>query len=232
MVLARFRKLCLDAVDPSVVGPFWAAVLDRRWQPDGTGEGGVAGPAPEHMLWVDLVPEPKTVKHRVHLDIYARSLADVERLGAAVVLPEGDDRTWTVMTDPEGGEFCAFLRDEPPADRLHGLVVDSADPHAQARWWADVYGGRLVEDPRGFATVEDVPGMPILTMDFVPVPEPKTVKNRVHWDVTVRDVSPLLDAGASVLRSPGGDVSWYVLADPEGNEFCAVVDAEGQDGRR
>jgi len=224
MALARFRKLCLDSVDPTLVGPFWAAALDRRWEPDGTGEGGVAGPTKQHMLWVNLVPEARTVKHRVHLDIYAHRLADLEALGSAVVLPEGDDRGWTVMTDPEGGEYCAFLREQVPAERLHGLGVDCVDAAAQADWWARVYGARLVHDPRGFSSLEDVPDMPILTMDFAPVPEPKVGKNRIHWDVTVPDVQPLLDVGATVLREPGGDVSWYVLADPEGNEFCAVVE--------
>ena len=124
---------------------------------------------------------------------------------------------------PEGGEFCAFPRSELPAERLHGLVVDSADPQAQAQWWGKVYGaGVTVND--GWFTLEDVPGMPILTMDFVPVPEPKIVKNRIHWDVTVPGVAPLARAGATVLRGPGGDIGWYVLADPEGNEFCAFTE--------
>jgi hypothetical protein len=55
------------------------------------------------------------------------------------------------------------------------------------------------------------------------VPEPRTVKNRIHWDVTVSGVAPLVEAGATVLREPGGDISWYVLADPDGNEFCAFT---------
>jgi hypothetical protein len=126
------------------------------------------------------------------------------------------------MADPEGGEFCAFLRPEIPAERLHGLVVDSADPRAQARWWAGVYGTG-VTDNGDWSTLEGVPGMPILTMDFVPVPEPKTVKNRIHWDVTVPSVTPLVEAGATVLREPDADIGWHVLADPEGNEFCAFT---------
>jgi len=65
--------------------------------------------------------------------------------------------------------------------------------------------------------------MPVLTMDFVPVPEPKTVKNRIHWDVTVPGVAALVQARATVLREPGGDVRWHVLADPEGNEFRAFT---------
>jgi Glyoxalase-like domain len=220
MPLARFKDLCLDAGDPARLGPFWAAALDRRWAGKDDGNGILTGPTPQHTIWVNRVPEAKTVKNRVHLDIYARDLASLEALGATVVEPQRDPRTWTVMADPEGAEFCAFLRPEIPPERLHGLVVDSADPDAQARWWAEVYGARLVRND-GWSTVEDVPGMPILTMDFVAVPEPKTVKNRIHWDVTVAAVAPLVDAGAAVVRRPGDDTGWHVLADPEGNEFCA-----------
>ena len=72
--------------------------------------------------------------------------------------------------------------------------------------------------------MQGVPGMPILTMDFVPVPEPKAVKNRIHWDVTVPGVAPLAEVGATVLREPDAEISWYVLADPEGNEFCAFTE--------
>jgi hypothetical protein len=224
MAIARFKDLCMDAVDPAVLGPFWAETLRLDWTLHDDGDGRLTGPTPQHTLWFNRVPEPKTVKHRVHLDIYAESLAELEARGARILRPEGDDRRWTVMADPEGGDFCAFLRAEPPADRLHGLVVDSADPAAVAQWWADVYGAEMTYDKHGWHTVEHIPGMPILTMDFNPVPEPKTVKNRIHWDVSVADLQPLLDAGATVLRPIGGDIRWHVLADPEGNEFCAFVD--------
>jgi glyoxalase superfamily protein len=220
MAIARFKDLCLDAGDPARLGAFWAAVLGRTWEAKDDGDGLLRGPTPQHTIWFSRVPEPKTVKHRVHLDIYTRELADLEALGATILEPQ---RAWTVMADPEGGEFCAFLRPELPAERLHGLVVDSADPHAQARWWGGVYGVG-VTDNDSYATLEGVPGMPIATMDFVPVPEPKTVKNRVHWDVSVAGVAPLVEAGATVLREPDDDIGWHVLADPEGNEFCAFTD--------
>jgi hypothetical protein len=64
-------------------------------------------------------------------------------------------------------------------------------------------------------------------MDFVEVPEPKAAKNRVHWDVQVdgaAGVQVLLGAGASLLRAKGGDISWHVMADPDGNEFCVFDD--------
>jgi Glyoxalase-like domain len=222
MAIARFKDLCLDAVDPARLGAFWASVLGRTWQAQDSGDGLLKGPTRRHTIWVNRVPEAKSVKHRVHLDIYARDLGDLQALGAVIVESRHGTRTWTVMADPEGGEFCAFLRPEVPAGRLHALVVDSADPQAQARWWAGVYATAVTEND-GWCTLEEVPGMPG-TMDFVPVPEPKTVKNRIHWDVTVPSVDPLVGAGAVVLREPDDDIRWHVLADPEGNEFCAFTE--------
>jgi len=224
MAIARFKDLCIDAVEPARLGAFWAAVLGLGW--DAKDEA-LTGPTPQHRIWINEVPEPHTVKNRVHLDVYARDLADVEALGArhADVGQTGAER-WTVMADPEGGEFCVFLRAELPEDRLHGLAVDSADPEAQARWWGDVYGVDVIRND-GWFTLENVPGMPILTMDFIWVPEPKGAKNRVHWDVTVPAVAPLVEAGAAVLREPDDEIYWHVLADPEGNEFCAFTEKTG-----
>jgi glyoxalase superfamily protein len=59
---------------------------------------------------------------------------------------------------------------------------------------------------------------------IVPVPEPKTVKNRMHLDV-VGDTQALIAAGATLVRERGGDIEWDVLADPEGNEFCCFAPA-------
>jgi hypothetical protein len=218
--IASYRKVCVDAVDPEAMGEFWAAVLGWRYEPWPNGDGAVFGPTEPHTVWLNRVPEPRTVKNRVHLDIYTTDLASLERLGATLVQAQQPGWGWTIMADPEGGEFCAFLREELPPERLHGLVVDSVDPAAQARWWADVLGGQVVDDDRGFSTVEAVPGMPIQTFDFVPVPEPKAAKNRVHVDLEVPDRQRLLDAGATLIEGPTADHDWAILADPEGNEFC------------
>jgi hypothetical protein len=55
------------------------------------------------------------------------------------------------------------------------------------------------------------------------------VKNRVHWDVdlTGPDPSALVDAGATILRVPDDDISWWIMADPEGNELCAFRADQG-----
>ena len=75
----------------------------------------------------NLPPGLRTTRHR-------HQPSGTWTLGAAIAEPQHGTRTWTVTADPEGGEFCAFLRPEVPAERLHGLVADSADRQAQARW--------------------------------------------------------------------------------------------------
>ena len=221
MAIAQFKDLVLDANDAVRLGAFWDRALSRTWHAQDSGDGWISGATPQHTVWINQVPEPMTVKNRVHFDIYATSLAELEQLGATIIQPY---ERWTVMADPEGTQFCAFLRAELPADRMHGLVIDSADPAKIATWWADVYEAPVEVNSEGWATIEKIVGMPISTMDFVKVPEPKTVKNRIHWDVRVADLQPLLDAGATLLRAKDGEIGWHVLADPEGNEFCAFDD--------
>lgn len=223
MALAAFKDLCIDANDVSVMSAFWAGALALRHKTKDDGDAVLVGPSDGHTVWVNAVPEPKGVKNRVHLDVLTAATAELEALGARVLRPEGDDLRWSVMADPEGNELCAFVRPAVAADRLHALVVDSSDPTSLATWWAEVYGAGVVHHPQGYSSVVGVAGMPAGSMDFVPVPEPKTVKNRVHWDVTLPALGPLLDAGARLLRPVDDEIAWYVLADPEGNEFCAFL---------
>jgi len=110
MAIARFKDLCLDAADPARLGPFYAAVLGRTWEADDEGEGVLRGPTPQHTIWINRVAEEKTVKHRVHLDVFARDLADLTALVATVLVPPHDGQPWTLIADPEGNEFCAFTR--------------------------------------------------------------------------------------------------------------------------
>jgi hypothetical protein len=154
MAVARFKKICLDADQPLTAGPFWAEILGLSWQPDTKGEGGLYDGGGRCIVWVNQVPRVNPVKRRVHLDMYAPALGPLLTLGCRIVLFEGDDRRWTVLADPEGKEFCAFLRPDPPTETLHGLVIDSADPAAQAHWWGNVYGGTVTDSEAGFSTSE------------------------------------------------------------------------------
>ncbi len=225
MPLARWKDLCLDSSNMSVTAEFWAAALDLRFEPSSEAVTLLRGDRPEQSTWVNLVPEPKTVKNRVHPDLRY----DLERLlviGATVLRAPDDDISWHVLSDPEGNEFCCFARrpDQPEADVVYELVVDSADPTAQAAWWADVLGGTVgAGGDVPWRWVEGSDGMPFLYLVFTPVPEPKSVKNRWHWDVVCDDVDALVAKGATLQRRPDDDIDWHVLADPEGNEFCAFA---------
>lgn len=118
--------------------------------------------------------------------------------------------------------------------RIRHITLDCADPYSLSRFWAQLLGYR--EDPgdpnrpgRDEALLVDPQGTAGLL--FIRVPEPKTVKNRLHFDVWPdgadglgRDqaIEHVLALGASLVddhREQDGP-GWVVLADPEGNEFC------------
>lgn len=217
---ASFKALCIDAVDPVRLGRFWAATLDLELEQRDDGTVLLTGATERDTVWLNRVPESVTAKQRVHLDVHAAAVEDVLDLGATPV--DLQRFRWKVLRDPEGGELCVFEREEVPARRLYEVVVDGADPARLAQWWAELIGGRWSADEvHGWAGVEEIPGAPFDYLVFVSVPEPKTVKNRIHWDVDAVDVELLVDRGARVLRAPDDEISWTVLADPEGNEFCA-----------
>ena len=113
--------------------------------------------------------------------------------------------------------------------RFTELVIDCADPGRVADFWARVLDYDVIDrGPEGEVEIAGkLSGAP--TLVFVPVPEPKTVKNRVHIDVnpTATDheteLERLLALGAQrVDVGQTAEVSWVVLADPEGNEFCLL----------
>jgi hypothetical protein len=119
--------------------------------------------------------------------------------------------------------------------RFKDLCLDARDHQTLADWWCAALGyvrRDEVEPPEeGWTRPTDWP-VPIVDrfgagplMWIVPVPEPKIVKNRMHFDV-LGDTSALLTAGATLVRPRDADtdadgaIEWDVLADPEGNEFC------------
>lgn len=230
MPVAAWKDLCIDATDAWRIADFWGQLLGRSVEHHDDGDAVLRGELPEETIWVNRVPEPKVVKQRVHLDVEAPDVASVLALGASLVLPaETSGLRWNVLADPEGGELCVFVHPEMPTGgpaRLAEVILDTADPvsaRALAGWWAEVLGGTVHDDDRGFSWVQDVPGLPFDALVAVPVPEPKTVKNRIHWDLTSAHLPLLIDRGATVLAPPSDDTPWHVCADPQGNEFCVFA---------
>ncbi|MBT2676773.1 VOC family protein [Streptomyces sp. ISL-14] len=108
---------------------------------------------------------------------------------------------------------------------IRHVTIDSTDAYTLARFWSQVLDLPVHEDDKPGDEDVLIEGAGLL---FVTVPEPKTVKNRVHVDLQPQDrtrdeeVERLLAIGATLVddrRTPDGR-GWAVLADPEGNEFC------------
>ena len=119
---ARFKDLCLDAIDHQAQADWWCAALGyvRRddLEPDGEPRPldwpvpivDPAGAGP--LMWIAPVPESKLLKNRMHFDVVGDTSAllaagaTMVRQRDAVLTPDGIE--WDVLADPEGNEFCVF----------------------------------------------------------------------------------------------------------------------------
>ncbi len=125
--------------------------------------------------------------------------------------------------------------------RWYSTVIDCHDPAALARWWAETLDWRIdYEDDDevslvpGWRDADTAAGMPWDRtgpgLTFLPVRESKTTKNRLHIDLAPhtsddRDalIAALVSRGAALAHvGQAEDVTWTVLTDPEGNEFCVL----------
>ena len=111
---------------------------------------------------------------------------------------------------------------------LREVVIDCNDPRLVADFWAKVLGWDVQQQGEDFWMSESGQPFPDLCLVFGRVPETKTVKNRVHIDVSPvgcdRDdeVARLEALGAKRADIGQGEQPWVVLQDPEGNEFCVL----------
>ena len=240
----RLVQIAMNARDDAAVGRFWAQALGWTMSSE---EPGVTNLEPAVFTYPDpvavcidviAVPEPKTVKNRVHVDLATTSsahqaelIARLRDLGATPADVGQGDVPWTVLADPEGNEFCVLeprpvYRDTGP---MAAVVVDCADPRAMARFWGEAMDWTLNEVTDDYAALRSAKGVgPYL--EFIRNPDVKTVKNRIHLDLRAypgddqeAEVARLLALGATPADVGQGDVPWTVLADPEGNEFCLLT---------
>ncbi len=116
---------------------------------------------------------------------------------------------------------------------IDSITFDCADALALATFWSGLTGWNVYHDDDPEVLVAPHYPHEGTSLLFIPVPEGKSVKNRVHLDLQPEDrtrdeaVAAAVELGATVLsdhRDPDGK-GWVVLADPEGNEFCIVRSA-------
>jgi hypothetical protein len=118
---SKFTELAIDCADPSGLARFWCSVLDYEVQDEGDGVVAIGspmvpegknrlGPVPPILAFAQ-VPEGKTVKNRVHLDVNPsdrgqdEEIARLIGLGATVVTDNRPEFGWVTLADPEGNEF-------------------------------------------------------------------------------------------------------------------------------
>ncbi|MEV0896092.1 VOC family protein [Actinoplanes sp. NPDC049802] len=240
----RLVQINMKARDDSALGDFWAEALGWTKSSEGPGvtnlePGGFVYPDPVAVC-VDLIasPEPKTVKNRVHVDLAATSpahqaelVARLRELGATPADIGQGDVAWTVMTDPEGNEFCVLDSLYEETGPIASVVVDCADPQAMARFWGEATDWVRYKVTDYSTVLRSGAGVgPYL--QFLRTPDQKTVWNRVHLDIRPypgddleAEAARLLSLGATAVDLGGADIRWKVLADPEGNEFCLLTPA-------
>jgi Glyoxalase-like domain len=114
------------------------------------------------------------------------------------------------------------------SSRIAVIAIDAVRPRMVADFWCNVLGWQVVDEDDGVISIASPDGA-WPTIDVAGVAEGKAVKNRLHLDlradgVATRDeLERLLSLGARrVDVGQGPDVSWVVLGDPEGNEFCLL----------
>lgn len=114
---------------------------------------------------------------------------------------------------------------------IYNITFDCADPRALARFWGQVTGWQVFEEPApGYEeSAVGMKGEGRPRLYFVKVPEGKTIKNRVHLDIMPADrtqdeeVARLTGLGARIVSDRRPEVGWVLMADPEGNEFDVEI---------
>jgi hypothetical protein len=212
-VSTRLVNLVVDAADPRVAAHWWAETLGWEVTFETRHEVAVEPPAGDPGLPLVFVPVPdhKSVPNRVHLDLASPSAADP-----------------ATLADPEGNEYRVLEPRDRDTGRLAAVVMAAADPPALARFWTEAAGWPVTGADERLAALRHPSGTgPFL--ELLRSPAPKLVKNRLHLDLAphpgddpAAEVARLRSLGATPADIGQGEVTWTVLADPEGNEFCVL----------
>ncbi len=234
----HFWSVVFDANDRTSLACFWADALHCT-HTEGEGYSTVAsedGSIPRLEFVTAATPKP--FKNRIHLDLNSSSVEDqlrtVDRLiglGARKIdIGQGPDADHFVLADPEGNEFCVVDPDNFTKDggTVGGIVFDASGPDV-GYFWSKALDWPLVWDQDDETAIRAPDGKGQFITFGPPLP-PKSGKNRIHLDIAppkncdqAAEVERLISLGAIRVDIGQGNVSWVVMADPDGNEFCVLT---------
>jgi len=204
-------------------------------------DGGIALPPsgdPGFRLEFYPTEAQKSGPNQIHLDLTSTSPEDqqqraalaLELGGRHVDVGQRPEEGHLVLADPEGNEFCiippgnGFLAD---TDLIGAVNCDGTQ--AVGYFWSAALGWPLVWDQDEETAIQSPQGGSKIAWGGPPV-NPKTGKNRLHLDIAPpldgdqqAEVERLVSLGASRIDIGQGEVSWVVMADPDGNEFCVLT---------
>ncbi|WP_436798980.1 VOC family protein [Micromonospora fulviviridis] len=227
-----------DASQPLRLARFWSGVLGRAVADDPYGAVALL-PDDDAGFRIRFLPtrSEKVGQNRSHFDLTSTSLEDQQQtvaraleLGARHIdIGQRPDEDHVVLADPDGNEFCVI---GPGNNFLAGcgfigaLACDGTQEVGY--FWSEALGWPLVWDQDQETAIRSPFGGPKITWGGPPL-MPRTGKQRLHLDLVPpvdgdqqAEVDRLLSLGATRIDIGQGDVSWVVMADPDGNEFCVL----------
>jgi hypothetical protein len=227
-----------DANDHVALARFWAAALGWVYAEHEGYSSATGGDGSLHRLEFSDAPNVKQSANWMHFDLSSTSLEDqratVDRLvelGARHIdIGQGPDPDHFVLADPEGNEFCVLEPGNSFVDDggLLGSLTCDGSP-AVGYFWSEALGWPLVWDQGDETAIRSRDGGVFITFGG-PREAPKRAKNRLHIDIAPpedgdqrAEVDRLVSLGATRIDIGQGDVSWVVMADPDGNEFCVLT---------
>jgi predicted enzyme related to lactoylglutathione lyase len=228
--------LSFDANNPLRLAQFWAGVL--HWDLADDPQDDVALlPTDDTGFRMRFLPaqQPKTGLNQMHFHLTSTSLDDQQqtvarslRLGARHLdVGQRPEEGHIVLADPEGNEFCVI---EPGntflADCGFFAEITCEGSQEVGYFWSKALDWPLVWDQDQETAIRSPRGGPKISWGGPPL-TPKTGKYRLHFDLAPpldgaqqAEVDRLISLGATRIDIGQGDVSWVVMADPDGHEFC------------
>lgn len=231
--------LCFDANDPFRLARFWAGVLG--WEITDSPQDGVAllrGDDTGFDIRFLRTQEQKTGQNQMHFDLTSTSLANQQQtvarslgLGARHIdAGQRPEEGHVVLADPEGNEFCVIEPNNKFLADCGFIGALSCDGSQQTGYfWSEALGWPLVWDQDQETAIRSPRGGPKITWGGPPL-MPKIGKYRLHFDLAPpadgdqqAEVDRLISLGATRVDVGQGGVSWVVMADPDGHEFCLLT---------
>jgi predicted enzyme related to lactoylglutathione lyase len=231
--------LCFDAHHPIRLARFWAGVLG--WEmADGPQGGIVLLPGDDTGFWLRFLPtrKQKAGQNQMHFHLTSTSLEDQQQtvarslgLGARHIdVGQRPEEGHVVLADPEGNEFCVI---EPDNNFLAdcGFFGELACDGSQevGYFWSAALDWPLVWDQDQETSIRSPRGGPKISWGGPPL-MPKTGRNRLRFDLVPpvdgdqqAEVDRLTALGATRIDIGQGEVSWVVMADPDGHEFRVLT---------